>query len=141
MLCDSSRSPVKHQYSFFITYAGLKLFAKNQAESEPLITNIFKQQPGKVWILKEGVELEVPLCEVKVNDIVSVKTGEVVAIDGRVIEGMASIDQHALTGESQPVEKGVGDQVFASTLIVTGQIQIQVEKAGNETTSIRSVTF
>jgi heavy metal translocating P-type ATPase len=120
--------------SIFFYHAGLKLFAKNQAESKPLITNIFKQQPDKVWILKEGVEIEIPLSEVKSNDIVSVKTGEVVAIDGRIIKGMATIDQQALTGESQPVEKGVGDQVFASTLIVTGQIQVQVEKAGNETT-------
>jgi heavy metal translocating P-type ATPase len=120
--------------SAFFYHAGSKLLAKNQALSEPLITNIFKQQPSKVWILKEGVEIEVPLLDVMVDDIVVVRAGEVVPIDGTIIEGMTMIDQHALTGESQPVEKEVGEQVFASTLIVSGQIQVKVEKAGHETT-------
>jgi len=120
--------------SIFFFHAGSKLLAKNQALSEPIVTDMIEQQPNKVWILKEKVEIEVPLSDVMVDDIVMIRAGEVVPIDGTVIEGMAMIDQHALTGESQPVEKEVGEQVLASTLIVSGQIQVKVEKAGHETT-------
>ena len=60
-------------------------------------------------------------------------TGEVVPVDGVIVEGMAMIDQHALTGESSPAEKGVGDPVFASTVMVAGKIHISVEKSGGET--------
>ena len=56
------------------------------------------------------------------GDVIVVHTGEVVPVDGHVVEGMAMIDQHALTGESTPAEKGVGDRVFASTLLVAGKV-------------------
>jgi Cu2+-exporting ATPase len=134
LLSFATRQQALLAISIFFFHAGSKLLAKNQALSEPIITNIFKQQPSKVWILKEGVEIEVPLLDVMVDDIVMVRAGEVVPIDGTIIEGIAMIDQHALTGESQPVEKEVGEQVLASTLIVSGQIQVKVEKAGHETT-------
>ena len=55
------------------------------------------------------------------GDIIVVNTGEVVPVDGVIVEGLAMIDQHALTGESTPAEKGVGDKVFASTLMVAGK--------------------
>ena len=66
-----------------------------------------------------------------------VNTGEVVPVDGIIAQGMAMIDQHALTGESTPAEKGVGDRVFAATLMVAGKILVQVEKSGNETASAK----
>ncbi len=54
-------------------------------------------------------------------DVIVVNTGEVVPVDGIIVKGMAMIDQHALTGESTPAEKGVGDRVFAATLMVAGK--------------------
>ena len=66
-----------------------------------------------------------------------VNTGEVVPVDGVIAEGLAMIDQHALTGESTPAEKGVGDRVFASTLLVAGKILVSVEKSGSETASAK----
>jgi heavy metal translocating P-type ATPase len=66
-----------------------------------------------------------------------VNTGEVVPVDGFVKEGMAMIDQHALTGESTPAEKGIGDRVFAATVMVAGKVFVQVEKAGTETASAK----
>ena len=69
--------------------------------------------------------------------MIVVKTGEVVPVDGIVSEGMAMIDQHALTGESTPAEKSVGDRVFASTLMVAGKVFVAVESSGGETTSAR----
>ncbi|MEK8021809.1 MAG: heavy metal translocating P-type ATPase [Candidatus Parabeggiatoa sp.] len=115
-------------------YLGRKIVAKTQDHSKKLLTEAFVQQSSSVWILKEGVEMEVPLETLNINEIVVVTTGEVVPIDGIVTAGEAMIDQHALTGESQPAEKGLGDQVFASTLVVSGKVYVKVEKAGQETT-------
>ncbi len=115
-------------------YFGSKLIAKTQNHSQKMLTNIFEQQFKTVWVLKDNVEIEVPLETLNINDIVVVNTGEVVPIDGVVTAGTALIDQHALTGESQPAEKGKGDEVFASTVIISGKIYVKVEKSGEETT-------
>jgi len=84
----------------------------------------------------DGVEVELPFGELQAGDIIVVNAGEVIAADGTIISGTASIDQHMLTGESQPAEKTVGDPVFATraTIILSGQIHIQVEKAGRDQT-------
>ncbi|OAD18727.1 heavy metal translocating P-type ATPase [Candidatus Thiomargarita nelsonii] len=87
-----------------------------------------------VWVLRDNVEIEIPLEKVHVNDIVVVTTGEVVPIDGLIIDGMAMIDQQALTGESQPAEKEVGEKVLASTVVISGKIWVKVEKMGVDTT-------
>jgi heavy metal translocating P-type ATPase len=118
----------------WLFYLGRKILAKTEDHSKKMLTNIFVQQPNFVWIFKENIEIEIPLSELKVNEIVVVNTGEVVPIDGTIIKGMAMIDQHALTGESQPAEKGMGDSVFASTLLISGKIFVKVEKTGEQTT-------
>ena len=64
-----------------------------------------------------------------------VSAGESVPVDGTITEGIASIDQRALTGESQPAQKGVGEPVFASTTVLSGKILICVEKTGQDTIS------
>jgi len=110
------------------------ILAKTQDNSKKVLTHLFDQQPSKVWVLKDQVEVEVPLETVLVNDIVIVNTGEVVPIDGLIIEGAAMIDQHTLTGESQPTEKGITEKVFAATNVVSGRIRVKVEKTGLDTT-------
>jgi len=120
--------------SVWFFYLGRKILVKTEDHSKKMLTNIFVQQPNSVWVLKENVEIKIPLSELKVNDIVVVNTGEVVPIDGMITEGVAMIDQHALTGESQPAEKGMGDPVFASTLLISGKIYVKVEKTGEQTT-------
>ncbi|RKZ90527.1 MAG: heavy metal translocating P-type ATPase [Candidatus Parabeggiatoa sp. nov. 1] len=117
-----------------IYYLSGKIKAKTQDKSKDMLINVFEQQPRNVWVLKDSVEVEVPLEAVHINDIVVVNTGEVVPVDGIIIDGMATIDQHALTGESQPAEKSIGDQVFAATTMMTGRIHVQIEKAGIDTT-------
>ena len=118
----------------FFYHSGSKMLAMSQALSKPLVSSLIKQQPDKLWILKDGVEIETPLAEVNAGDIVVIRAGEVVPVDGTIIDGIAMIDQHALTGESQPVEKETSEPVFSSTLLVSGQIQVKVTKAGSETT-------
>lgn len=120
--------------AIFFYHLGGKFLAKTQDHSKKMLTDLFEQKPNKVWILTDQVEREVSLESVQVNDIVVVNTGEMVPIDGLITEGVAMIDQHTLTGESQPTEKGIGDKVFASTSIVSGRIWVKVEKTGIDTT-------
>jgi len=117
----------------FFYHSGAKMLAMNQAMSKPMISNLVKQLPDKVWVLKEGIEIETPLDEVMISDIVVIRAGEVIPVDGTISKGIAMIDQHALTGEAQAVEIESGGQVFSSTLIVSGQIQVKVTKAGSDT--------
>ncbi len=112
---------------------GRYLVRRTEDNSKKLLLGAFGKQPRFVWMLKDGQEIQVSLDKLEKGDIVLVHTGEVVPVDGVVVEGMAMIDQQALTGESTPAEKGVGDQVFASTIMVAGKVQVAVEKSGGET--------
>lgn len=112
---------------------GNKIVSKSQKNSNQSLTELFEQAPSKVWILKESVEIEIALETLHVNDIIVVKGGEIIAIDGTISDGMAMIDEHALTGEAMPVEKGMGEKVFAATLVVSGKLYVKVEKTGSET--------
>jgi Cu2+-exporting ATPase len=102
-----------------------------------MLLNVFGKQPRYVWLWRDGVEIETPLDKLVSGDVIVVNTGEVVPVDGIVDEGMAMIDQHALTGESTPAEKSVGDRVFASTVMVAGKAYVRVETSGTETTSAK----
>jgi len=102
--------------------------------SKQNLVDLLAQEPNQVWLLKNGVELETPLEKVTPGDIVVVNTGDVIPVDGMITSGMATIDQHRLTGESQPAEKSEGDTVFASTQVMTGRIHIKVSTSGNATT-------
>ncbi|MCB0096943.1 MAG: heavy metal translocating P-type ATPase, partial [Caldilineaceae bacterium] len=82
--------------------------------------------------LVDGVEVEAPFAQLQVGDQLMIYAGQTVPVDGTILEGIATIDQHALTGEAQPAEKEEGDPVFASTVVLAGKIRIQVEKAGAE---------
>ena len=116
---------------------GRLLVKKTEDNSKKMLLNAFGKQPRFVWLLKDGVEIEVPLEKIAQGDIVAVHTGDAVPVDGHIIEGMAMIDQHALTGESTPAEKGVGDRVYASTILVAGKIFVSVEQAGSETATAK----
>lgn len=119
----------------FSYHFGHSLILKNKNQSIDKLKDIFTQQPHKVWVLKENAENEIPLEEVKKNDIIVVKAGEIIQIDGIIIEGLAVIDQQTLTGESVPVERSSGDKVYSSTIILRGKLHIRVEKSGAETTA------
>ncbi|RKZ79825.1 MAG: heavy metal translocating P-type ATPase [Candidatus Parabeggiatoa sp. nov. 1] len=114
-----------------------KLLLKTEDQSVKSLISIFGEQPNFVWVLKDDVEIEMPFDALKVGDIIVVNAGEAIPIDGIITDGIASIDQHTLTGESQPAEKGVGDKVFASTVVLSGRINIQVEQAGKDTVAAK----
>jgi Cu2+-exporting ATPase len=116
---------------------GRKLVQKTEDNSKKMLLNVFGKQPRFVWLQRDGVEVETPLEKLKLNDIIVVHTGETVPVDGEIVEGMAMIDQHALTGESAPAEKIKGDKVFAATTVLAGKVQVSVTSAGTETTSAK----
>ncbi len=89
----------------------------------------------KTATLRRGEEIvEVPVDQVRVGDIIVVRSGGAIPVDGTVLEGRGSVDQSALTGESVPVEKGPGDSVAAATINVEGYLEFRAEKVGEDTT-------
>ena len=109
-----------------------KVLLKTEDRSRKSLVNVFGKQPRSVWVLQDGVEVDLPFEQLRAGDTLIVNAGEVVPADGTITSGTASIDQHMLTGESQPAEKTLGAPVFAATIVLSGQIHIQVEKAGTE---------
>lgn len=118
----------------FVFPLSRKFLLRIRRQSQSEFIDIFKQQPSTVWILVDGIEVETPIEKLTKSDRVVVHTGEMIPVDGTIVHGIASVDQRILTGEAQPVEKEVGDSVFASTVVLAGTIQLEVEKAGAETT-------
>lgn len=122
---------------FIFTWLGQKLSHITEDRSHKGLVSIFGQQPRQVWVMSQQgdqrVEIEIPFEQLQVGDILVLSAGQMIPADGRIVEGQASIDQHRLTGEAQPAEKGVGDTVLAATVVLAGHILVQVEKAGQET--------
>ncbi len=114
-----------------------KLLIETEDHSQKSLTNAFALKPNFVWVQRGEVEVEIPFKTLLIGDIVVVSAGQVIPVDGTVTNGMAHVDQRALTGESQPVEKCVGSLVFDSTMVLEGNINIQVEKAGEETVATK----
>jgi len=110
------------------------IISNSEKTSKENLLKIFDKQPNAVWLAKDGLEIETPLEQVRKDDIVVVETGHIVPVDGIVDDGIATVDQHMLTGESQPVEKVKGDFAFASTQVVSGRIYVKTNSSGNDTT-------
>ncbi len=132
MLIGSGYLPVA-SFGYWLYYVGLKVMARAKNSSHQQLTQIFQERMSNVWVVRDEVEIEIPFDELRVGDIVVVQGGETIPVDGVITRGFASIDQRAMTGEAQPAEKGAGESVFAYTLLLTGKIWIEVEKAGDET--------
>jgi len=96
-------------------------------------------QPATARVLREGAEVEVPVEQVAADEVVVVRSGERIPVDGEVVEGEAPVDQASITGESVPVDKGVGDSVFASTVAQAGYLEVRATKVGSDTMLARIV--
>ena len=90
-------------------------------------------QPGIAHVIRNGSEVEVPVERVQVSDVVVVRPGERIPVDGVVTEGSSAVDESAITGESMPVEKVKGDQVIGSTFNSQGMLKVQAAKVGADT--------
>ncbi len=124
--------------SSWVAILGRKLLLHSEHHARKNLSGLFDTQPSYVWVLTDnGIETEVPLEQLQDGDIIMVRAGQMIAVDGVITNGYAAIDQHKLTGESQPVEKGIGDEVLATTVVLSGQIGIRTEKTGRETVAMQ----
>jgi len=105
-----------------------------KGKASEAIRRLLDLQPKMARVLKDGEEIEVPVEKVMVGDILIVKPGEKIPVDGIVIDGYSSVDQSIVTGESIPVEKRVGDEVIGASINKTGVLKIRATKVGSETT-------
>lgn len=104
---------------------------------EQLIMAFNQQQVETVWVAIDGIETEIAFDDLKVGDIAIVHGGETIPADGKICEGFAHIDQRLLTGETQPVARSINDQVFASSVVLSGTIYVRVEKNASDATVIQ----
>lgn len=97
------------------------------------IKSLMNLQAKIAIIVKNGIEYEIPIKKVKTNDVVIVKPGERIPVDGIVVEGASAVDESMITGESVPNEKVIGKKVIGGTMNLNGYMKIQVEKIGKDT--------
>ena len=112
---------------------GKLLEARAKQSTSSAIRSLMNLQPKTAHQLKDGFEEDVPIAFLRVGDIVIVRPGEQIPVDGVVSEGFSSVDESMLTGESLPVEKQVGDRVLAGTINQTGSFQMEATNVGKAT--------
>ncbi len=111
-----------------------KVAARSEVVTQAAIRRAFGMQPpATVWQIVNGVETKVQFHDLVVGNVIAVTAGEAIPVDGQVTGGEGAIDQHVLTGESALSEKTAGDTVLANTLLVSGRLEIRIEKAGKDT--------
>ncbi len=108
--------------------------AKSKRRTSNAISKLLDLAPKKAIIIRDGIEVEVDVAEIKIDDIVVVKPGERIAADGVVVEGSTTVDQSILTGESIPVEKEIGSDVYTATINKNGNIKLRVTKSQEDST-------
>ncbi|MCC7353627.1 MAG: copper-translocating P-type ATPase [Anaerolineae bacterium] len=112
---------------------GKYLEAKAKGRTSEAIKQLMGLQPKTARVVRGGAEVDIPIDEVVVGDIVLVRPGEKVAVDGVVMDGRSSVDESMLTGESMPVSKGAGDRVIGATLNKTGLLRFEATQVGRNT--------
>lgn len=112
---------------------GKYLEAGAKGRTSEAIKKLMGLQPKTARIIRDGLELDIPISEVEVGEIVVVRPGEKIPVDGIIIEGHSSIDESMLTGESLPVEKNIGDKVVGATMNKHGGFRFEATKIGKDT--------
>lgn len=113
---------------------GKYMETRSKGKTSEAITKLLDLAPKKAMVIRGEKEVEVPLEEVQTGDIVVVRSGQSIPVDGVITEGSSTVDESALTGESIPVEKKVGDTVIGATVNKTGYFQFRATKVGSDTT-------
>ena len=110
-------------------------FMENRArgETSQAIRKLIGLQARSARVIRDGETKDIPIQEVQINDIIQVRPGEKIPVDGEVTQGYSTVDESMVTGESIPVEKSVGDEVIGSTINKTGSFQFQATRVGKDT--------
>ena len=150
---------VAYVYSLFALFAGLPVYFESagfilffvllgavfeermRKNASQAVEKLLDLQAKTAEVLRDDVYVQIPLEQVKVGDLIRVRPGEKIAVDGAVLEGETSIDESMVTGESIPVDKSVGDAVIGSTINNSGTIIFRAEKVGSETMLAQIVDF
>lgn len=112
---------------------GKLLEARAKGETSEAIRELIGLQPDTARVVRQGIELDVPVSDVVVGDLLLVRPGERIPVDGEVVDGLSSIDESMLTGESMPIEKGPGDDVVGATINKSGAFHFRATKVGANT--------
>ena len=122
--------------AMILTLVTLGKFLETRAKGKTgdAIRQLMRLRPQTALVRRDGVETEISIDQVQVGDVVIVRSGGSIPVDGKVLSGRAYVDQSALTGESIPVEKGEGDTVAAATTVSAGYLEFYAEKVGEDTT-------
>ncbi|ALG67276.1 heavy metal translocating P-type ATPase [Beggiatoa leptomitoformis] len=114
---------------------------KTERHSDALLRYLLKPLPTQAWVERDGALLQIDCSELIAGDCIEVGTGDMIAIDGKVIGGNAAVNQASVTGESLAVRKEMGDKVLSGTVIEEGRLRIHVTRVGSETTTARIAHF
>jgi Cu2+-exporting ATPase len=109
------------------------------AKSRRAITALLAYQKKRAWVQRGKRKFEISVGAIVTGDIVIIYVGGLIPVDGEVIKGRATVDQQTITGESSPVEKSVGDKVYAATVIREGKLYVRAERVGDQTTAAQIV--
>ncbi len=112
---------------------GKTLEAVSKGRTSEAIKKLMGLAPKTAIVISNGQEIETPIDEVEIGDIILVKPGEKIPVDGIVMEGHTTVDESMLTGESMPIDKKAGDKVFAATINANGVIRFEAKKVGADT--------
>ncbi|EFM31339.1 heavy metal translocating P-type ATPase [Streptococcus mitis] len=128
-------------FILFFVLLGAVFEEKMRKNTSQAVEKLLDLQAKTAEVLREDSYVQVPLEQVKVGDLIRVRPGEKIAVDGVVVEGVSSIDESMVTGESLPVDKTVGDIVIGSTINNSGTLVFKAEKVGSETVLAQIVDF
>ena len=120
---------------------GRWLEARAKGQAAGAVKALMKLRPDTARVLREGGEREIPIDQVIVGDLVRVRPGDRVPVDGLIIDGASAVDESMLTGESMPVEKARGDQAIGGTMNSSGTFVIRAQRVGRDTTLAQIVTL
>ncbi|MDR2360220.1 MAG: heavy metal translocating P-type ATPase [Oscillospiraceae bacterium] len=112
---------------------GKSLEAVSKGRTSEAIKKMMGLAPKTATIIQDGAEKEIPIEEVEIGDVIVIKPGTRIPVDGTILEGHTAIDESMLTGESMPVDKSAGDPVYAASLNTTGAARFRAEKIGADT--------
>ena len=113
---------------------GKFLETRSKGKTSEAITRLMDLAPKTARVLRGGREVEIPVEEVQVGDRIVVRPGQSIPVDGVIVEGASAVDESALTGESLPVDKGVGDKVAAASINKSGSFTFEARRVGEDTT-------
>lgn len=124
----------------FALSGALETYAMNKNNRE--ISSLMELQPEEAWLVRGGFEpIKVSVKDLKVNDHILVKPGERVPADGEIFKGVSTVDEAAITGESMPITKNVGNEVFAGTVNLNSVLTVRVTKPSSETLFQKIITL